>query len=827
MTSELCAGLVVAEIGSGSAPASLAGMLFADAGARVLKIEPPSGDRMRREHPSGFLVWNRGKESITVDLHEPEGQAAAWDLAGRVDVVIEGFATGVAAKFGLDEARLRAANPALVYCSIKGFPSSSRYGAIKGYEAVVTAKTGWMNPGTGGKHGYREGPIFSNVLTASVGCGNFAFSGSLAALLARRITGRGQFLEATMAQGLTPADYYGVHAWQWERGMLAYGPDRPRPDTGEKTSETSGSRVYPFSRSAPMLCSKDGRWVNTTQLLQPQAQALLRALQLDEMLTDHRFEAAPYFDSGEDAEEYVRRLAERFRERTIDEWMPRVLAEDSIAFEPQVFSEEALDHPQARHNGHVVTVRDDVVGPVEQVGPMGTYSATPITIGKSAPLLGGHDSLPARLSATRPSGSVAHPLSGITVVECGFFYAMPFGVALLAALGARVIKVEPLTGDPIRNAFGIWEGGGTRTMEGKESICLDLTDPAGQAVLHRLVETADVFITSYRPGADARLGVDHQTLASLNPRLVYVQAPGYGQTGPYSRRAMFAGTASALAGSVGRHAGAWLSAEASEGLSAFELAVIVAPRLFAPTDGDSNQSLSIMSNLVAALWHQANTGRGQLIEATMMNGNLWAYADDAVRYAGKPQLRVSDAEFHGIGALYRLYEAASGSVFIAVTTDREWAALSAAIDVAELRSERFATAADRSGNDDELTSLLGGVFTRRPASEWEAMLVPAGIACVEVFEKSASEFTNTDAEMRRAGLVSEVDHALFGRMTSHGPPVRFSDAPARVAPAAAMGQHTRHILATAGYTPEQIAELEAKAVVAQSSLVYRTREDEG
>lgn len=818
MASELCAGLTVAEFGSGSAPASLAGMLFADAGARVLKVEPPAGDRMRRDHRSGFLVWNRGKESVVIDLHEAEGQAAARELVSRVDVVIEGFASGVATRFGLDQAELRAANPGLVYCSVKGFPSSSGYGAIKGYEPVVTAKTGWMTPGTGGEHGYRDGPIFSNVIMASVGCGNFAFSGSLAALIARQTTGRGQFLEATMAQGLTPGDYFGAHRWQWQRGLLAYGPGRPRPEVAEGDKQ-QGARVYPFSRIAPVLCSKDGRWANTTQLLQPQAHALLRALELDDMITDPRFAAAPSFQTGEDADDYVNRIAERFRERNLAEWMPRILAEDGIAFEPQVWSEESFDHPQARHNGHVVTVHDDDLGAVEEIGPMGAYSGTPITITKSVPRLGEHTALPDLPAAPAPSGSLSRPLEGITVVECGSFYAMPFGVALLASLGARVIKIEPMTGDPIRNAFGIWEGGGTRTMEGKESICLDLASDGGRAVLYRLVESADLFVTSYRPGADARLGVDYQTLSAMNPRLIYVQAPGYGQTGPYARRAMFAGTASALAGNVGRHAGTWLAPDASDGMSAFELGVIVAPRLFAPTDGDSNQSLNIMSNLIAALWHQRVSGRGQLLEATMMNGNLWAYADDSVRYDGKTALPVTDPEFFGINALYRLYETAEGWVFLAVTTEREWNAFVSTMADAELRSPRFALATDRAENDAELIDALAAAFARRPAEDWEALLVPAGVACVKVFERSASEFTNTDVEMRAAGLVCEVEHSLFGKMKQHGPPVQFSDTPARVAPAAAMGEHTRQILTTAGYSAAEIAELEASGVVAQNAFV--------
>src|SRR4029450_9803260 len=117
----ICQGLQVLELGAGSVPASLAGMVLADHGARVLKVEPPGGDRLRTASPSGALVWNRGKESVVSDLRTEDGQAHLRELARDADVVIEAFAPGRADAWGIGSDTLRAANPGLVYCAISGF----------------------------------------------------------------------------------------------------------------------------------------------------------------------------------------------------------------------------------------------------------------------------------------------------------------------------------------------------------------------------------------------------------------------------------------------------------------------------------------------------------------------------------------------------------------------------------------------------------------------------------------------------------------------------------------------------------------------------------
>jgi crotonobetainyl-CoA:carnitine CoA-transferase CaiB-like acyl-CoA transferase len=802
MTRGICDGLVVIEMGAGSVPASFAGMLLADNGARVIKIEPPEGDRLRTQHPSGFLVWNRGKESVVADLRTEEGRAQVRELAASGDVVLEGFGTGVADGWGLGYEQLADLNGRLVYCSISGFGSRGPYAALPAYEGVVAAKAGVYQLGA---FGVRSGPIFVDAPLGSVGAGHMATAGVLAALVAREATGRGQRVEASLLQGFNPLDYFGTMTFQHAQQAAA---------RGEATSAFDG--VSGASRYSFFVPTQDGRWVIFTQMLPHQAHALSSAVGIEHTIDDPRFERQPQFATAEDAQAWEDALWEAMATQPYDYWEKAFLADPNIAFELARFSEEGLDHEQIRHNGEVVTVTDPALGPVEEIGPLARYSATPSRIDRSAPGLDEHGTL--ELSPKPPAGDGAapqHALSGITIVELGYFYAMPYGVTMAGALGARVIKLEGVAGDPMRLAFGAPDVGGEKTMQGKESLAVDLQTDEGRAIVHEVLRGADVFVNSFRSGVAERMGLDRETLAEVNPRLVYVHAAGYGVDGPYAHRPIYAQVAQAVAGSIGRHGGRWLDPAFTESLSTLEAQVVVLPRLRGIVDGDSNAALAVLSSIALALYDQRRTGEGQFLSTTMIGGNAVAYADDFLRYADKPPLPVVDEENHGLHALYRLYRAADGTwVFLAAPTDHDWERLVDALGRPEsLTDERFATADSRRAADGALVAALEELFATRTATEWEELLVPRRVACVAAYEASHSQFTCTDPVLRETGFVVEVDHPRFGTILRAAPPVVLSETPGRVAPSCLLGEHTTALLAELGYTVEQIDDLVDRKVV--------------
>jgi crotonobetainyl-CoA:carnitine CoA-transferase CaiB-like acyl-CoA transferase len=569
------------------------------------------------------------------------------------------------------------------------------------------------------------------------------------------------------------------------------------------------------TRTMLWLATKDSRFLTTTGMVPKEAHALTRAAGVEHVLDDPRFANAPKFPTAQDAQDFEDLMWDAMRAKTLDEWLPILRADANIAFEAAVTSEEALDHPQVIHNGEVVTVDDPALGAVRMIGPLAHFSAAPSRIDRLAPALG-ENSGPLTGPAAEAGGAPLpeHALSGVTIVECGYFFAMPFSTALATSLGARVIKIEGKEGDPFRSSFGDPETTAVRVMEGKESLSIDLQHPSGRDVMHRLLAEADVFVTSFRPGVPQRLGLDYDTLHAINPRLVYVHAAGYGTDGPYSNRAMYATAATAAVGGMNRHAGSWLDPELTKDWGVLELTALIKPRLAAPTDGDSNAALSVLSAMLLGIAHQRRTGEGQHVAMSMLGGNALCYSDDFCTYATKPPRPLTDEDNHGLSALYRLYAVSDGWVFVAAPTEREWVDLVKTLGATDLAAdERFATADARRNNDTALSSALSGVLASRHAAELEAELTAAGVGCAVASEEGNSAFTSTDPVMYDTGLTVDVEHPLFGRIRRHGPAVAFSETPGRIAPSCLLGEHTRSVLAGVGYSPDDIDELIAASVV--------------
>jgi crotonobetainyl-CoA:carnitine CoA-transferase CaiB-like acyl-CoA transferase len=567
------------------------------------------------------------------------------------------------------------------------------------------------------------------------------------------------------------------------------------------------------SRYGVLVCSKDGRFIQTSTLLPHQGKALTVAAGRADVLADPRFQKLPMFASGEDAQAWEDLLWEAFREHDLDHWLPILEVSPDIAFEVSRTSEEGLDHAQIVHNGDAITVDDPVYGPVRQVGPIGHFSATPCTVTRSAPALGENNGPfiayePGSAAGTAPE----HPFAGVTIVEFGCFYAMPYGLAMMAALGARVIKIEDAKGDPHRTSFGA-EVATAKTTPGKESISIDLSTPQGREIAQRLVAHADVFVTGFRSGVAERLGLGYDELRGINPRLLYVHAGGYGTDGPYAHRALYAQAAQAVAGSFGRQVGYWSAPERNLDMSVIELQVVVAPRLNQVVDGDSNAALTVLAAIALGVFHQRRTGEGQFLSTSMISGNAWAYSDDFCRYEGKPQVPVCDSEYHGINALYRVYPTSQGWVCLAVTTEREWCDLVDAMCLDVATDSRFATSSARSTNDADLAKILEARFATKSAGEWESLLTERDVGCVEVFMGGQPAFTSTDPVLRETGLTIEVDHPAFGSLVRAAPPVSFSETPARVAPPCVRGQHNHAILRELGYTEDDITAFEKNAVL--------------
>jgi crotonobetainyl-CoA:carnitine CoA-transferase CaiB-like acyl-CoA transferase len=807
-----CDGLVVLDFSWGMA-GGLATAVLADFGADVIKIEPPDGDPFRI-HPA-WLAWNRGKKSAVLNLKTPDGRRIVHRLAQDADVVIESFRPGVAPRLGIDYATLSANNRCLVYTSVSGWGQDGPLSQVAGYEGVIAAKSGRMASFEGQMN--RPGPAYAAVQVGTWAASQAAVRGTLAAILARKTTGRGQWVQTSLLQGMIPYDLAGLTLRQFAR-----------QDPQRYPAETLGAMLrLPMLQYIPAR-TKDGRWIQHANLMDRLFRAYLKAVGLGWVLDEEVFKDAPSL--SHEAREALRDLMlTKMQERTADEWMEAYVADGNIAAEPFRYILEGMKHEQFRHNHHAIEIADPRVGPLTTVGLLARLSDTPGEVGGPAPALGQnttevlrrvesklHQSLvdtettddEAQRDARRP------PLEGLTLLDFSMVIAGPYAAAMLADLGVRVIKVDATPEREQTISVGGMALINLKNYAGKEAIQVNLQSLEGQAIVHKLIAQADVLLHNFRPGAPERLAIDWQTCNRINSRLIHVYVGAYGGTGPHHRRPGAHPIPGALLGGALRQAGCANPPPPDHPMTLEEIKETSRLLMRAnEANPDPNTSQAVATSIMLALLARNRTGRGQQIEVTMLQANAWANADEAYDYPGRPPFALPDAQCLGLDALYRLYQASQGWVFLACPCDREWEAFCVATQRSSLLADqRFANASARSANNDELVAELEKIFAARTADEWEERLTTAGVACVRA-DQDVGTFLEVHPQAAATRMVAEVDSPRFGRYLRHGAIIEFSDAPVRLNHGSFGGEHTTSVMKELGYTDRQIADLRSRDVI--------------
>jgi len=796
-------GLRVVDLSTGIAGA-ITTMLLADQGADVVKVEPPGGDRLRRTE-SGARVWARGKRSVVFDVHVDEDQARVRDLCARADVVVDDFTPG-SAPIGLDDDALRAANGRLVHCSITAYGRHVGLEDRPAIDALVAARTGlhweqrgWVGTSIGrlcdlpvelaeleippGCHDGpdREGPLFPQSRWPSLGAAYLATTGIHAALYARERTGRGQWVETSLLQGVLISTAGG-----WQR------PEDPHaPGYLSWIFDPRGSKGH-------FRCA-DGTWV---QNWVPNPAFALGVSRGDRLSVDDSI-AKPSEDPsriGPDYSELVAlahyhpEMAAAFARFPADEWVATA-AIAGVPLQPVRSPEAALADTALIDEGMVTTVDDPEVGRIRHVGRVLHMSATPGGPQGAAPTVGQHtDEVLAELAvpAPMPVGPAAPrpmhaPLDGVVVLDLGLAIAGPFGTQLLSDLGATVIKVNT-TWDTFWHSTHI----AFTANRGKQSISLNLKDPRALAVLHRLVERADIVQHNMRYEAAERLGVDHESLRRIKPDLIYCHTSGFDRS-----RAHLPGndqTGACLAGVEWEDGGLDAGGKPLWSLTSF---------------GDTGNGFLSAIAMIGALLHRDRTGEGQFVSTSILGACLlntsYAWVDDATgEGVTRPKVR---ADQLGTGPRLRLWSCADRWLCVAIQDDEQWAALGRT------------TAVTLDGLDDDAAiDALARVFSTRPATEWFTALDQIGVPC-EIADDTFVFSLFDDPRYAAAGLVTSMQQAQVGRFEQFGNVWSFSDTPSRIAgPPLVVGHDTVAIMEELGMDRAEIDELLADKVALQSDL---------
>ena len=451
---------------------------------------------------------------------------------------------------------------------------------------------------------------------------------------------------------------------------------------------------------------------------------------------------------------------------------------------------------------------------------MVSMKETPGSTQGPAPLLGQHtEEVLARLggsNGSRSNGSrepmPERALEGITLLDLATVINGPLGCALVAELGARVIRIEAPGGDWGRQGLPF---SAHRTMAGSECICLDLKTEEGQEIMGKLAARADLLLHSMRPGAPERTGIGYEQLKEINPDLVYLYAGGYGSTGPYSHRPSMAPIAGAVSGGGVAQMGRGAFPPPDQPMTIDDIAA-VSKRLKRANDGTADHNTAMVNavGLLLGLYARERTGAAQYVESTMIAANAYANIDDFYWHEGKPARPLPDRDGYGLHALYRLYRAKTGWVFLACPFEDEWEALCQTIERTDLLDDpRFASADKRQEHDDALAEELGRVFATEEPLHWERLLTSADVACVRAEDRGMYYFFNDDPHVREQGMLTDVSAPRFGKFWRYAPVVEFSETSGKAGPGPLKGQHTRPILRELGYSDAQILDFKQRKVV--------------
>ncbi|WIM86081.1 CoA transferase [Candidatus Mycobacterium wuenschmannii] len=779
-------GYTVVELSTGIAGAYCT-KLLADGGARVIKVESPQGDPLRRWSASGarvdgdgalFQFLAGGKHSVVADadlIHE---------LLAAADAAV--WSHGPTAAETFTPAVLRESHPHLVVTSITPFGLTGPWSDRPATEFTLQA---WSGGIVGlGRGSADRAPVFVGGQVGDYLAGAYASAATLASRMRQLRTGAGELLDLSMLEahilGLT---YYPVTFFE----MLG----RPWRDARKLTIPgiacTKDGLVDVGCGTAQQwfdLCAMIGRqdWIDEDS-----------PLSITEMANQKAAEIYAWFE-GENSDD-IRDLATAFR----------------IPNAPVANGANITGLEQFQHRGSFVANPRD--GFSQPGPPYRTHPAT-LVAPKPAPGLGEHTeryrqapvTVPERRSVT-PTESL--PLSGIRILDLTTFWAGPSCTHFLAMLGAEVIHVESTRKpDGTRLIAGIpvtedrwWEKSPifSALNTNKKGITLDLQTDAGRELLRRLIATADVIAENFTPRVLDQIGLDFDAIQQIRQDAILLRMPGFGLDGPWRDNPAFAYVIEAASGV------SWLTGYPDR--NPYEPYSI----------GDPNAGIHAANALLLALEHRRTTGQGVMIEAAMIDAALNIAAEQVIEYSAYGALLQRAGNRGPSAAPQNIYRSADIDEFgrldswvaIAVADDRQWAGLSAALGSPPwTRDAALSTADGRRGAHDLIDEHLSEWCADKSSDEIVALLWDAGVPVAKVMQPHRQ---TEIPQLHARGFFEDVGHPVNDTAPHSTMPVRFSAGPDRfhAHPAPLLGQHNHELLAEIGLSPAEIADLEADGVI--------------
>jgi formyl-CoA transferase len=392
------------------------------------------------------------------------------------------------------------------------------------------------------------------------------------------------------------------------------------------------------------------------------------------------------------------------------------------------------------------------------------------------------------------------PLTGVRVLDLTRALAGPYCSMMLGDMGADVLKVEmPKTGDEARAwgpPFINGESGYFLSVNrNKKGMTLNLKDARGQEILAKLMARADVVLQNFSPGTLEKLGFPYERMKALNPRIVYCAISGFGQSGPSAGKVAY--------DQILQGVGGLMSITGPVGGPPIKVGVPIA---------DIASGMFAAYAVMVALFHRERTGQGQMIDTSLLDGQVALLTFQAQRYFLTGKAPGWSGNCHPLIAPYELFKTRDSYINVAVGNDSLWARFCQSLGLEQYVNDlRFKTNSDRLANRDALIAIIEERFSRSTTAEIVALLGGVGVPSGAV-HNLAEVFA--DPQVVHLGLEQVMQHPTVGELHQTGIPYRFSVSPGALRlPPPRLGQHTDEVLQDLGYAKEEIGRLRQEGAI--------------
>jgi crotonobetainyl-CoA:carnitine CoA-transferase CaiB-like acyl-CoA transferase len=387
-------------------------------------------------------------------------------------------------------------------------------------------------------------------------------------------------------------------------------------------------------------------------------------------------------------------------------------------------------------------------------------------------------------------------LQGVTVIECATFVTGPYAAALLADLGARVIKIEsPTEGDPYRYFAPdpVYSFNFAHLNRNKESLVLDLKSAKGKEICLDLLRRADVFVENFRPGTAERLGLGYNTARASNPKLVYCSISAFGQSGPYVDKPGFDTLGQAMSGLLS------LLSDPND------------PKVMGMAVSDYVTGLSAGYGILGALLAREKSGEGCRVETSLLQATLSFIGETAAGYLRTGNVPNRMARVKNAHAFAFVCEDGLPLVIHCSVPEKFWLALLEACERTDLvADERFKTREARRQNYEALEQALAPTFQTKSRSEWLQCLEASDVPAVPLYNVAE---VLVDPQVKHLGLTETLEHPKAGKLEFVGGPVHYENFPSKNSNAPPLlGEHSGKILTELGLRDEAIGDLKSRGI---------------